>query len=97
MTRKYENPEIWKYFTDLFDFLPLITLVEGKIFCLNGGLSPSIDTVDGVRLIDRFQEVPHEGAMCDLLWSDPEECVGFGHLKEELDMSLEKMFQKKFV
>ena len=76
--RKYENPEIWKYFTDLFDFLPLTTLVEGRIFCLHGGLSPEVSTLDGARLIDRFQEVPHEGAMCDLLWSDPDTLVGFG-------------------
>ena len=33
--RKYDNnPEIWKYFTDLFDFLPLTATVENKIFCL---------------------------------------------------------------
>ena len=76
--RKYENPEIWKYFTDLFDFLPFTTLVEGRIFCLHGGLSPEISTLDGARLIDRFQEVPHEGSMCDLLWSDPDTLVGFG-------------------
>lgn len=23
--------------------------------------------------MDRKQEVPHDGAMCDLMWSDPEE------------------------
>lgn len=28
-----------------------------------------------IRTIDRKQEVPHDGAMCDLLWSDPEVCV----------------------
>ena len=28
-----------------------------------------------IRAIDRKQEVPHDGPMCDLLWSDPEgEC-----------------------
>ena len=37
-----------------------------------------IDTVDKIRLIDRKQEVPHEGAMCDLLWSDPDEIEGWG-------------------
>ena len=25
-----------------------------------------------IRSIDRKQEVPHDGPMCDLLWSDPE-------------------------
>jgi diadenosine tetraphosphatase ApaH/serine/threonine PP2A family protein phosphatase len=25
-----------------------------------------------IRAIDRKQEVPHDGPMCDLLWSDPD-------------------------
>jgi hypothetical protein len=29
-------------------------------------------------MLDRFQEVPHEGPMCDLLWSDPEDRYGWG-------------------
>lgn len=43
-----------------------------QIFCVHGGLSPSIQTLDQIRAIDRKQEVPHDGPMCDLLWSDPE-------------------------
>ncbi|KAH8705093.1 putative serine/threonine protein phosphatase [Talaromyces proteolyticus] len=50
----------------------------GAILCVHGGLSPLVDTVDKIRLIDRKQEVPHEGAMCDLLWSDPDEIEGWG-------------------
>ncbi|CAI9581822.1 unnamed protein product, partial [Staurois parvus] len=65
--RKYGNANVWKYFTDLFDYLPLTALVDGQIFCLHGGLSPSIDTLDHIRALDRLQEVPHEGPMCDLL------------------------------
>lgn len=76
--KKYnDNPEIWKYFTDLFDFLPLTCVVENTIFCLHGGLSPDIDCLDGVKLIDRFQEVPQKGTMTDLLWSDPDDIKGF--------------------
>lgn len=76
--RKYGNPNVWKYFTDLFDYLPLTALVDGQIFCLHGGLSPSIDTLDHIRALDRLQEVPHEGPMCDLLWSDPDDRGGWG-------------------
>lgn len=47
----------------------------GRVFCVHGGLSPAISTLDQIKIIDRKQEVPHEGAMCDLLWSDPEEGV----------------------
>ncbi|OMJ69855.1 hypothetical protein SteCoe_32311 [Stentor coeruleus] len=76
--RKYGSAAVWKYFTDLFDYLPVTALVENKIFCLHGGLSPSLDTLDHIRQLDRVQEVPHEGAMCDLLWSDPDERSGWG-------------------
>jgi diadenosine tetraphosphatase ApaH/serine/threonine PP2A family protein phosphatase len=55
-----------------------LTSTTGAVLCVHGGLSPLIDTVDKIRLIDRKQEVPHEGAMCDLLWSDPDEIEGWG-------------------
>lgn len=76
--RKYGNSKVWNYFTDLFDFFPLTALVDGQIFCLHGGLSPSIDTLDHIRTLERVQEVPHEGPMCDLLWSDPDDRGGWG-------------------
>lgn len=76
--RKYGNANVWKFFTDMFDYLPLTALVEVSIFCLHGGLSPSIETLDQIRELDRVQEVPHEGPMCDLLWSDPDDRCGWG-------------------
>jgi serine/threonine-protein phosphatase 2A catalytic subunit len=57
--------------------LTLILTLFKKIFCLHGGLSPSIDTLDNIRSLDRIQEVPHEGPMCDLLWSDPDDRTGW--------------------
>jgi len=75
--RKYGNSNVWKYFTDAFDFLPLTALVEDKIFCLHGGLSPTIDSLDHIRQLERTQEVPTDGPMCDLLWSDPQEAAGW--------------------
>ena len=45
---------------------------------LHGGLSPSIDTLAHIMEQDRVQEVPHEGPMCDLLWSDPDDRCGWG-------------------
>uniref|UniRef100_A0A8C9PA68 Serine/threonine-protein phosphatase n=1 Tax=Spermophilus dauricus TaxID=99837 RepID=A0A8C9PA68_SPEDA len=66
------------YDESLFDYLPLTALVDGQIFCLHGDLSPSIDTLDHIRAFDRLQEVPHEGPMCDLLWSDPDNRGSWG-------------------
>jgi len=71
--RKYGNANVWKHFTDTFDYLPMTAVVSDRIFCLHGGLSPSIDTLDHARDLDRVQEVPHEGPMCDLVWSDPDD------------------------
>ncbi|KFY85082.1 hypothetical protein V500_08738 [Pseudogymnoascus sp. VKM F-4518 (FW-2643)] len=51
---------------------------SSAVFCVHGGLSPLAETLDKIRLIDRKQEVPHEGSMCDLLWSDPEDIQGWG-------------------
>jgi len=77
--RKYSSSTVWRYCTEVFDYLALGALVDGQVFCVHGGLSPALHTIDQIRIIDRKQEVPHEGAMCDLLWSDPEEGVeGWG-------------------
>ena len=43
--------------TDLFDYLPLTALIEGTTFCLHGGLSPSLQTLDEIRDLKRFMEV----------------------------------------
>ena len=72
ITRKYGNANAWEYFTDLFNYLPLAALVEGRIFCVHGGLSQYISTVDQIRLINRNMEIPYNGAFCDLMWSDPD-------------------------
>ena len=71
--RKYGNPNVWKLCTDVFDCLILAGIVENRIFCVHGGLSPSINTIDQLKALERRQEIPHTGAISDLLWSDPEE------------------------
>ena len=73
ITKKYGNANPWRYFNDVFDYLPIAAIIEGKIFCVHGGLSPKISFIDQIRLINRLQEIPHEGAFCDLMWSDPDE------------------------
>ena len=71
--KKYGSVNVWRYCCDIFDYLSLSAIVDDKIFCVHGGLSPVIETLDQIRTIDRKQEVPHDGAMCDLLWSDPDD------------------------
>ena len=70
--RKYGSANVWSYCTEIFDYLSLAALVKDSIFAVHGGLSPDISQIDEIRAIDRKQEVPHEGGMCDLMWSDPD-------------------------
>jgi serine/threonine-protein phosphatase 4 catalytic subunit len=76
--RKYGSVNVWRYCTEIFDYLSLSAIIDDRIFCVHGGLSPSLSTLDQIRAIDRKQEVPHDGPMCDLLWSDPEDIEGWG-------------------
>jgi serine/threonine-protein phosphatase 4 catalytic subunit len=75
--RKFGSVNVWRYCTNIFDYLALAAIIDNKIFCVHGGLSPSINTLDEIRSIERKQEVPHDGAMCDLMWSDPDESPGW--------------------
>ncbi|PFH34737.1 protein phosphatase 4, catalytic subunit [Besnoitia besnoiti] len=77
--RKYGSSTVWRYCTEVFDYLALAAIIDDRLFALHGGLSPAISSVDEIRSIDRKQEVPHEGPMCDLLWSDPEDMQGWGY------------------
>ena len=48
--KKYGSSNVWKYCTDLFDTLPLAAVISDKVFCVHGGLSPSITTISEVRI-----------------------------------------------
>lgn len=63
---------VWKAFTDMFDYLPVAAVIDDRILGIHGGLSPHFHTVDQLRVVPRFQEVPFEGLLTDIMWSDPE-------------------------
>jgi serine/threonine-protein phosphatase PP1-1 len=71
--QKYGNAAVWKACCQVFDVLVLAAIVDGEILCVHGGLSPEIRTIDQIRVVARAQEIPHEGAFCDLVWSDPDD------------------------
>ncbi len=70
--RKYASPRVWIAFTAMFDFLPIAAVIGGRILAVHGGLSPSINTLDQLRILDRFAEIPHDGPIADMYWSDPD-------------------------
>lgn len=68
--RRY-NMKLWKLFINLFNHLPVSALIDNKILCMHGGLSPKLKSLDQVRKLTRPSEIPDFGILCDLLWSDP--------------------------
>jgi len=69
--RRY-NCKLWRVFCDAFNTMPVCGLIDNKIMCMHGGLSPELHNFDQIRRIHRPTDVPETGVLTDLLWSDPE-------------------------
>lgn len=69
-----QDDTLWTIFNRAFQWLPLCASVDKRIFCVHGGLSPELKSLDQLSAIDRnvLHKVPSQGLVCDLLWSDPE-------------------------
>ena len=72
--RRY-NVRLWRNFTELFNYLPVAALIDEKILCMHGGLSPDLRNLSSISDISRPTEIPDSGLLCDLLWSDPDKEV----------------------
>jgi len=69
--RRY-SIKLWKVFSEVFNCLPVSALVDEKILCMHGGLSPELDNIQQIANLNRPTDVPDVGLLCDLLWSDPD-------------------------
>ena len=91
--RRY-NIRLWKSFTDLFNYLPVAALIDDKILCMHGGLSPDLKNIQSIQDISRPTDIPDQGLLCDLLWSDPDkEAVDY----DENDRGVSVIFGEKVV
>lgn len=65
------DEEVYEMFMDVFDAIPMACKVDNKYLAMHGGISPDIKKLEDINTVNRFQEIPLEGMMCDLAWSDP--------------------------
>ena len=48
-------------FTDMFNWMPVAAIIDDKIFCIHGGLSPELTSLDQLYKIPRPTEIPSTG------------------------------------
>lgn len=70
--RRRYSVKIWKTFCNAFECLPCTAIIDDKIICMHGGLSPELKRLEQISNIRRPCDVPDTGLLCDLLWSDPD-------------------------
>lgn len=46
------NLKLWKAFNMVFNCLPIAAIVDDKIFCIHGGLSPDLNSMEQIRRYD---------------------------------------------
>lgn len=88
------NLKCWKLFVDVFNTLPIAALISDKIFCIHGGLSPHLQSLEQIEQIHRPTDIPEQGLLADLLWSDPDPSV---QEWSESDRGVSYCFGKKVV
>lgn len=71
----YGHPGLFNACNEMFDLMPNAAIIAGRIFCVHGGLSPSLRYVEQIPRYNRNEELPNQGVLCDLAWSDPEEGI----------------------
>lgn len=77
MLEKYDQV-IYEDFIETFYEMPLCALVGQRIFCVHGGISPEVISIDELRKLEKPYEFPTSGVITDLVWSDPDvEVEGF--------------------
>ena len=96
--RRRYNIKIYKLFSDCFNWLPISAIVDDKILCMHGGISPDLTSLDKIRKIVRPTEVPDKGLLCDLLWSDPDKNVdGWGTNERGVSVTFNENIVNKVV
>jgi len=92
------NAKMSEFFTELFNQLPLVHVINRKIFCCHGGLFPDENvTLEQIAKINRVRQPPEDGPMCGLLWSDPQEENGIGLSKRGAGIQWGPDISKKFL
>jgi diadenosine tetraphosphatase ApaH/serine/threonine PP2A family protein phosphatase len=72
----YHCEDLWGGFQVVFSYLPLAAVVDSKLFCVHGGLSPGLVSLAQIASIELpITDYIGNALVSDLLWSDPHNLV----------------------
>ncbi|OEH79174.1 protein phosphatase catalytic subunit [Cyclospora cayetanensis] len=105
--RKYGSSSVWRYCTEVFDFMSLAAIIDDQLFALHGGLSPAISNIDefchtnNIEIIARAHQLVMDGykwwfdKRLVTVWSAPNYCYRCGNVATvmELDEHLNYQFK----
>jgi serine/threonine-protein phosphatase PP1 catalytic subunit len=63
--------KVWKTLNNTLHCLPIAIVLNDAVFCVHGGISPNIKSLDDIASCSRGTCIPNDGILCDLTWSDP--------------------------
>ena len=88
----------FKKITNLFNVLPITALIDENILCMHGGLSKDLTKIEQLNKIARPTEIPDEGLLCDLVWSDPSDVLSddFGENERNVSVTFSKKVVEEF-
>lgn len=92
--KRRTSTKTWKMFIDVFNTLPFAAVIQDRIFCVHGGISPELKSLKQIENIVRPTDIPDEGLITDILWSDPDPQVSDWSLN---DRGVSYTFGKKNV
>ena len=74
--------------------MPIAAIIDDTIFCCHGGLSPELTFVNEIKEIIRPTDVPEQGMLCDILWSDPNKEIIDDYFGEKWKRNKYNLFKK---
>ena len=88
----------FKKITNLFNILPITALIDENILCMHGGLSKDLNNIEQLNKILRPTEIPDDGLLCDLVWSDPSDELSenFGENERNISVTFSKNVVEEF-
>ena len=68
---RYPGTDLYDTFNAVFWYMPLAATIGNSIFCVHGGLSPSLKAIEQVSSITKPVLAYNDELISDLVWSDP--------------------------